>query len=511
MSERKLHMTRREMLRVLGLGAAGTVVAACSTPTPQIIEKTVIVKETVAVEVEKVVEKTVVVEKTSVVEKAITATPGPAKKIELSMWASAIWRYGKDCKTPDAPPDEFLLDAAARFNKLYPNITVKPEILTGDAGSQKSAAAWASGNLPNITYGGPGISSVQAGFYEALDDYLTPEVLADWASGLQTLATFFGKIYGMPGFLNPNFFVLNKTALEVHGGAEFLPTEPMRDLTFATFEKMATAFTDNKTRYFYGIPQEHGSGIFWAYFNQWQGFGVDVWDANQEKWMADTDEAAAAIQYLQDGMNKGWIMPNLPKWGDVDTFYWAKNCAARGQWPGIYAELAVAKSQGAAADPFELFWCPFPHADNVPGWYSPGGGITWTVNRTKDPDARKASVDFLTWFAQDKSNAPCWMINGFYPAYKSAMTSIKDMEIIKDSNNQWVLNTWMQKYSAEKPGQGMNWWPALNERTGRLFGAKWGDIYSMFNQLLQSLLTNKTTGKEVVTQLGKAINDALKG
>ena len=71
---------RRELLKSLGMTAAGAALAACQ---PQ----TVIVKETVVVEevVEKEVEKTVVIKETVIVEgtpqvqeKVVTATPPPA-------------------------------------------------------------------------------------------------------------------------------------------------------------------------------------------------------------------------------------------------------------------------------------------------------------------------------------------------------------------------------------------------------------------------------------------------
>ena len=61
-------MTRRELLRTLGIGAAGAAVAACQ---PQIVEKEVAVKETVVVKEVVEVEKEV----TRVVEVAPAAKP----------------------------------------------------------------------------------------------------------------------------------------------------------------------------------------------------------------------------------------------------------------------------------------------------------------------------------------------------------------------------------------------------------------------------------------------------
>ena len=72
-------LNRREMLKVLGMAAAGTALAACGpAPTPQVVEK-VVTKE---VEVEKVVTKEVekVVEKEK--EVIVTATAAPVETVE---------------------------------------------------------------------------------------------------------------------------------------------------------------------------------------------------------------------------------------------------------------------------------------------------------------------------------------------------------------------------------------------------------------------------------------------
>ena len=60
-------ITRRRFLAAVGSLAGSAALAACATPTPQVIKETVVVKETVPVE--KVVKETVVVKETTVVEK----------------------------------------------------------------------------------------------------------------------------------------------------------------------------------------------------------------------------------------------------------------------------------------------------------------------------------------------------------------------------------------------------------------------------------------------------------
>ncbi|MCC7353859.1 MAG: extracellular solute-binding protein [Anaerolineae bacterium] len=512
--------SRRELLRKAVLGGAGVVaasaVAACATPTPQIIKETVIVekpvekvvKETVVTEKEvtKVVEKvaTQVVEKQ--VEKVVTATPLPLKPVEITWWQAPIWRFGKDNKTADAPPDEWVNDAIVRFNKIYPQIKVKLELIPWDQWGQKVTTAFASGQLPNLLYGGPNIQYVQAGLYDPIDDYVPADNIANWTPGIKENATFFGKLYGLPAFQNPNFFVLNKTALE-KGGANLIPKDPERDFPIPLEEQMAAAFSDGKTRFFLGLPTDHPAMVYFHWSPWLKGWGVKLWDDAQERWtVADNPNAVKAIQWYADSLKKGWIIPNLPKWSDVDNFYWKKNCAARAQWPGIYAELDVAKKQGAAEDPFEMVFVPHPHQPDVKPWSVPGGPV-YQIGHTNDPAKRAAAVAFALWLGTDDSNAEAWVVNGIYPATKTGLEKVKNHPRMTDVNNQWVLNYYLTKLEPEKPGEGSSWTPSQNARSSKLLN----DIkpYDMFLQMFQSLLLGKMTAEEMVKESAKRINEAL--
>jgi len=74
MSTPKKAFTRREMLKLMGLGTAGlagsSILAACAQPTAEVVEQTVVVKETTEVEVP--------------VEVVVTATPEAVEPVEIS-------------------------------------------------------------------------------------------------------------------------------------------------------------------------------------------------------------------------------------------------------------------------------------------------------------------------------------------------------------------------------------------------------------------------------------------
>jgi len=74
---------KRNLWKILATLLVLAVLAGCAQPTPEVVEKEVVVEkpvvQTVVVEKEKVVEKpvveTVIVEKEKVVEKVVVATP----------------------------------------------------------------------------------------------------------------------------------------------------------------------------------------------------------------------------------------------------------------------------------------------------------------------------------------------------------------------------------------------------------------------------------------------------
>ena len=78
----KSQMTRRQLLRYLGLGSVGVALAACQ---PKIVKETVIQ--------EKVVKETVVQEKvvkeTVVQEKVVTPTVAPKGRVPILFWFQA--------------------------------------------------------------------------------------------------------------------------------------------------------------------------------------------------------------------------------------------------------------------------------------------------------------------------------------------------------------------------------------------------------------------------------------
>lgn len=504
-------LTRRGFIRTAAVASGLATLSACgATATPQVIEKEVtrIVEGT-----PQVVTETVVVKETVVVEQTVAPSETAAAPVEIVFWQPPIWRYGKDNLTPDAPPEEWISDACDRFEQEYPSITVTLELIPWDQWGQKLTTAFASGTLPNVLYSSLSIDRVQAGVLEPVDDYVTPEELANWLPGRQAALTIFGRLYGFPAFLNPNHSALSKTALEKHGGAGILEAmgEDRGGLTFDMMKEYGTEFGDGASRFFLGVPTDHGSVSYWGFGCWLKGWGVPIWDEAQERWVVnDYPEAVDAFQWYLDAQNTWKIMiPNLPKWSDVDNFYWNLNCAMRMQWPGIQTELETAQSAGQAPEEFELYFAVHPHLEDVKPWTSGAGEASghYVVGRTSDAAKRQAAATFGKWLGGSDSNAPGWLVNGFFPATVSGAAAVADHPKMADPNYRWCLETYLQKFEPETPGTGSMIHPSLNPRTASIMSSELPADY--YIQQFQSLLLGQKTPKEMLSEMATLINTAL--
>jgi len=146
-------LSRREMLLLLGTGAAGALLARCGkAPTPETIIQTVEVEKVVerTVEVETVVEKLVEVE--TVVEKLVEAegiipwkypgldNPFGGEKVTLSFWD---WHR---------PRIDMLERWFKKYTEAHPNVTFEITLVPGEDIATKLMAAIPAGAAPDFHY-----------------------------------------------------------------------------------------------------------------------------------------------------------------------------------------------------------------------------------------------------------------------------------------------------------------------------------------------------------------------
>jgi multiple sugar transport system substrate-binding protein len=200
-------LTRRQLLRIAGLGTLGAALAACQ---PKVVEVTRVVEQ--KVEVEKVVKETVVVAGTpQIVEKVVKETviteAKPAPKTEATIRYLSWWGWF----TP------MLLSLMAAYKDAHPNVTIKNEEVGYTDAPPKYQTTMAAGTAADIMYHSESMSR----FYDAgqiLD--ITEMVkadgwdyLADFQDGLG--ADFYhGKQYGWTHMYESTAILYNKTMVQ---------------------------------------------------------------------------------------------------------------------------------------------------------------------------------------------------------------------------------------------------------------------------------------------------------
>jgi raffinose/stachyose/melibiose transport system substrate-binding protein len=198
-------ISRRDLLKGLGITAAGGVLAACA---PEVIVETVTVKETVMVEgTAEVVE----VEKIVTVESIVEA---PAAEPVVIRWWSYYEPTGRALLCPGM---------AKQFEDLNPGVTV--ELGHGLASySEKLATAYSAGDPPELhgTTHTTMLIQVQDDALFALDDWYAESGVGERIHpGARAWNTVSGKLYGMSGWdLFCQEWYFNKAIFDNAGVAE---------------------------------------------------------------------------------------------------------------------------------------------------------------------------------------------------------------------------------------------------------------------------------------------------
>ena len=264
----KRMMTRRDMLRMIGLGTAGAVLTSCvGNTTP------VVVKETV--QVEKVVEQTVEVQKvvpqTVEVEKMVTAAPAPQGPVTIEFW------------NPYGDLEGQVMDKLVQqWNDANPDKQVKSTYtpnVTSAGTNPKFLAAALSGNPPDVfIHDGSSFStSTNLNAFTPIDDLVTsskvdPGAFFKWA---WEKVQWGGKTYGLPLDTDARALYWNKDLFDAAGIKE--PPKTIDELD-AVAEALTVNEGDRITRL--GFLPWGGNWFLIAWGWDW---GLNVWDAATNK------------------------------------------------------------------------------------------------------------------------------------------------------------------------------------------------------------------------------------
>ena len=279
-------MSRRELLRMLGVGSAGVVLAACA---PQVVEVT---KE-VPVEVTKEVAKEVLVKETVVVQPtaAVAAEQGELRVLYC-------------CSTQD-DYDKLYIPYGKEFMAAHPGVTVKQELLpAGQNYFEKLQTLYAAGQEPDVMDMWEGYVQPYAarGLFANMDSLIATDpkikkedilpVCLDAGSWQGSLYSLLVEFIPGPGILYYNVDLFQKAGL----------TLPTSDWKWDDVRSAAKALTDLNAK-----PERWGLA-FDLWFVQWLYYiwsnGGDVFNKDETKSTLDDPKTVEAVQYWADMVTK---------------------------------------------------------------------------------------------------------------------------------------------------------------------------------------------------------------
>ncbi|MCC7354556.1 MAG: sugar ABC transporter substrate-binding protein [Anaerolineae bacterium] len=304
MAENKNTFSRRSFLRKVGqvgVGLAGaSVLAACATPTPQVIKETVVVKETVQVEkpVEKVVKETVVVAK-EVGAKNIRVTVNANFFLEPDAFEEAkVW-------TVHVP----------EFNATRKDIKIIVEPVSGAEYYPKVPLMAQSGDIPDVLWasGGNMVPWAIGGILLAIDDLAAKDkfdlsvydetALKTLRYETKSLKPLEGPLWGLSQLLNPGQSTLYWNADVFAAKGVALPQEgktTIDDLVSIAKQLTQDKTGDGKTDVWgmmYTTGYGHSIGNDYSYIAP---FGGEVITRDGTKCVINSPQAVQGFQFYYD-------------------------------------------------------------------------------------------------------------------------------------------------------------------------------------------------------------------
>lgn len=280
-------MSRRQVLRYLGIGAAGATLSACA---PKIVEVTKIVEKEKVVEkaVEKLVTQVVkeTVKETVVVEKKVESKPAQLPKMTLR------FGYGGWAK-------EMADVVIANFQAVEPNVDVVIEVIAGDlmqvlytqaaAGTTGDAQWIADAYVMNLAH-----NKVMLDMQPLADaDPETSSLLQDVYPAMKGLGVWQNGLYMLAWAADAPVMYYNKDLFTKAG----LPEPNPMGMKVDEFQLACQKITNEK-------EQIYGTNVaenWWAIYVPWiEGFGGKFYSDDKNKTLIDSPEAIEACQALAD-------------------------------------------------------------------------------------------------------------------------------------------------------------------------------------------------------------------
>lgn len=347
------------VFRVSSLVLAVVLLAACATPTPQVIRETVIVQGTPQVverEVTKVVE----------VEKVVTATPEPRPDD-----AKIILRVGTGDSGEGLNPHQEII---ARFEEANPDILVQLEAVSGRDYYTRLLTQIAAGDAPDIMQIGDDAVPmfVSKGSFLALDGFIDGNYALDtsiYLPGVLAPGQWEGQQWLLPKDFSPLAIYYNKQIFDEYGVDYPEPGWTWDDMLETAQELTKDTDGDGRTD-LWGIQLIANWTTGFEYFVAAAGGRLVSEDGTQFVGYMDSPETIEAVQFYSDLYNVHKVAPppadySLWKGGNAEFDTGKAAMRLDGRWPQASflsnpnIELGLVGVPAGAEPANVLFWGGF--------------------------------------------------------------------------------------------------------------------------------------------------------
>ena len=372
-------VTRRELLRTLGVGAAGAALAACQ---PQIVEKEVVVKE--VVEVEK--EVTRVVEVAPADKPIVELLIHCPQNVSFGEWFGDAWDQNVGAFRSENPHIRQKLERTAGWTNEY-----FPKILAHVAAGTLGDIVWTPArHMSNLGW------AIEYGIVRDLTPLVeaTNYDLTQFYPGVVAAGSWDGKFYFMPIIDEPVCPVIayNKTMNEEMG-----LDEPQLDWDYMQLTDWAvSATTDDMWGYHWG----HMSAIPFPAAGQYRQFGAQIMSEDGSTVLpGDSSEAIKTVLgWRHDLIYKHGTMPVPGPEFNVGDMFAAEKLMSLTIWPVWINQLRVT----TVGDKFDLGFIYAPLDKQGAKRRSLLNDHTFAVS-----NASKNAEDSFTWLQWMSSKEFC--------------------------------------------------------------------------------------------------------
>ncbi len=425
-------VSRRDFVRLTGIAAGAAALAACATPTPQVIKETVVVKETVPVK--EVVKETVAVEKvvTKEVEKVVTATPVPTeapKPVKVVFWTDPL--FAKPPRRPEFTEiGQYENWQAEQFKKMNPHVTV--EVLAMDWADlpKKVPAAVAAGTPPDIMkdYLGRTSGFAYSDVLVKLDQQLPKETIDDLLPGVRDLYMIKGYLHAYPVYFWEHHLSVNKALFDKAGLTNMLPFDDY-DWTFDEFYAAAKAIKQAGVGVEYPlglqVASEQGDYDIHAFF--W-GAGAYTWKPDCSGLDYDNPKALEALKFVKKLYDEGLINPDAPTlgWQGVQAlFLTGKAACIGGGLSFINVTVPQKIADGTVTGPMDAKIMTYPHLPGEKNGLAIGPTGMMVFKRDKRTDYElKWVIKFLEFLIGEDQIRDYCLNSSQFPSRKSVGTPL---------------------------------------------------------------------------------------